>query len=133
MAGWTIDQFNKNMIRLKNDGNMLVLQAKSGDLDVQEFNEDGEQSLVWDGDVVRLIVTKFEEDGNIKMEFTQQTNGFPIAMFNGLPQSLFDDFKRRADKQKGEMNEIEQRVASMPTAAPAAGRRRRKTRRTRRS
>jgi hypothetical protein len=133
MDGWKIERFNENMIRLKNDGSMLVLQSQpGGGYDFEEYDESGQHSLVWNGDVVRLIVTKFEEDGNIKMEFTQRNNGFPIAMFNDLPQALFDDFVARSAAMETSSASAQQ-PAERPPAAPAAGGRRRKTRKTKKS
>jgi hypothetical protein len=121
MNDWQIDQFNEYMIRLKNDGNMLVLQPPSeGGYNFEEYDESGEHSLIWNGDVVRLIVTKFEEDGNIKMEITNPTNGFPIAMFNGLRTELFDDLAARAAAMETRSAQAQQ-PADRPSAAPAAG------------
>lgn len=124
---WTIDQFDGRMIRLKSGQNLLVLQAQPGGAyDFEEYEDDNgdRHRLMWDGDVARLIVTKYSEDGTINIEITQRNNGFPIALMVDQPMALWEDFKRRADEQQG------QEVAEPED--PTAGRRR-KTRRTKKS
>ena len=72
----------------------------------------------------RLSVTKFAE-GGVKLELTQ-SNGFPIALLNGLPAALYDELKKKSDEYEGNAARA-QSPGMRPSAAPAAGGRRRKT------
>ena len=127
MDGWKIDRYNESMIRVTKGEMLFTLQGKpnGGGFEFEQFEEGGEDHLIWDGQVCRLHVTK-QEDGNIKFEITQP-NGFPVVLMNGLPVALFAELKTKATAGADV-----QRPAARPSAAPAAGGRR-KTRKVRRS
>ena len=117
---WKIDRFDGTMIRVKNGQNYLTLQAQPGGAyEFEEIDSADSYKLIWDGDVTRLTIT-LHLDANIQMEFSQRNNGFPIALFNGISEELFNDFKRHADEHQAN-DAAAQQPANRPPAAPAAG------------